>query len=178
MIFPYILPVNMDYLPFIHRQPLVWFFTIFPKHGFFTIDPLENGYITMENHHFSWKNSLFMAIFHTYVRLQQGIYINIHSYSMKSQSKFHEQIHILDGEFIYIDYYHIISIKIPFQSLCGEAMHHFPRNPSQLRRRASGWRAPCPRCARAHGMERRRRRGGVTVRGGPRGGPGEVAHLP
>ena len=33
--------------------------------------PLVN-YITMENHHFSWKNSLWMVIFHSYVKLPEG----------------------------------------------------------------------------------------------------------
>ena len=31
----------------------------------------------MENHHFEWENSLYMAIFNSYVKLPEGIYIYI-----------------------------------------------------------------------------------------------------
>ena len=33
--------------------------------------PLVNVYITMENHHFSWENSLEMAMFNSYVELPE-----------------------------------------------------------------------------------------------------------
>ena len=39
--------------------------------------PLVNVYITMENHHFLWVNPLLMAIFNSYVKLPDGIYIYI-----------------------------------------------------------------------------------------------------
>ena len=34
--------------------------------------PLVNVYITMENHHFQWVNSLYMAIFNSHVCLPKG----------------------------------------------------------------------------------------------------------
>ena len=35
--------------------------------------PLVNVYITMENHHFLWENSLYMAIFNSYVTNYQRV---------------------------------------------------------------------------------------------------------
>jgi hypothetical protein len=34
--------------------------------------PLVNVYIAMENHYFLWENPLLMAIFNSYVKLQEG----------------------------------------------------------------------------------------------------------
>ena len=34
--------------------------------------PLVNVYITIENHHVQWENSLYMAIFNSYVKLPEG----------------------------------------------------------------------------------------------------------
>ena len=36
--------------------------------------PLVNVYITLENHHFSWDNSLYIAIFNSYISLLEGIW--------------------------------------------------------------------------------------------------------
>ena len=34
--------------------------------------PLVNAYITMENHHVQWENSLYMVMFNSYVKLPEG----------------------------------------------------------------------------------------------------------
>jgi hypothetical protein len=54
------------------RETLQFFF--FNVRGSTMIYPLVNIYITMENHHFEWENSLYMAIFYSFLYVDQRVH--------------------------------------------------------------------------------------------------------